>query len=245
METTRFWELVDLLGGVADDDTTPRLDAALADETEAEEFADLVEEAVHRLLERCAVPPSHAGDTAEWIAAAVVASGRTTYERTLAAGGLLSPDDWAWAEAENLLVAGLSDDEEGAGEADLTLQWCSSTVPPGVSTAFEADLDFGDDPAWGRVVTHDEAWEAALGLLDEDAEYLTRRESLGDIRLHIVVRDVEEMELSAWPEPESVEDVVLVVPAPLILAEDSRVDGYLEAVVTIVTSVQAQLGIAD
>lgn len=242
MEPTRFWALVDLLGGVADDDTTPRLDAALADEAEAEEFTDLVQEAVHRLLERCTVPPSHAGDTAEWVAAAVVASGRATYERTLAAGGLLRPDDWAWAEAENLLVAGLADEDARDG---LTLQWCSTTVPPGVSTAFDADRDLGDDPAHGLVATHDEAWETALDLLAEDAEYLSRRESLGDIRLHVVVRDVEEMELSAWPEPEAVEDVVLVVPAPLILAEDSRVDAYLEAVVTVVTSVQAQLGIAD
>ena len=46
VETTRFWELVDLLGGVADDRTVPRLESVLAEHDESEEFLELVEDKV-------------------------------------------------------------------------------------------------------------------------------------------------------------------------------------------------------
>ena len=246
MEDSRFWELVDLLGGIADDTSTPRLDAELREHDESVEFLDRVDELVAELLAACQVPPSHAGDTSEWLAAAVIAGGRSTYERTLAAGGILDPDDWAWAQAENLLVAGFfepgADTAAGIPDNGLTLQWKSREVPVGVETSWRPDDDTDDDPAWGQVPTSDAAWEAALGVLLDDDEFRNRRAALDGLRLHVVVRDVEEMEMSAWPDAEHVDDVVLVVPVSVILAEDSRVQAYLHAVVTMMTSVADGLG---
>ncbi|GAW50518.1 MULTISPECIES: hypothetical protein [unclassified Nocardioides] len=86
MDDTRFWQLVDLLGGTADERTVPVLEADLAASGDAEGFLDALQVTVDDLLARCPVPGSHEGDTAEWIAAAVVAAGRETYERTIAAG---------------------------------------------------------------------------------------------------------------------------------------------------------------
>lgn len=245
MDEARFWELVDLLGGTVDDTTTPRLAAELVENDEVDAFGDHVDVLVAQLLAACEVPLSHGGDGAEWIAAAVIARGRTTYERTLAAGGVLDPDEWAWDEAENLLVVGLSGepDDPGPFGDSLTLQWKSREVPVGVETVWDPDDDrHGDDPAHGLVPTSDEAWDAALGVLATDAEFQRRRAALEPLALHVVVRDVEELELSAWPEPDAVESVVLAVPVTLVLAEESRVEAYLDAVVTLMTAVQEALG---
>jgi hypothetical protein len=245
MDEARFWELVDLLGGTADDTTTPRLAAALVEQDEVDAFGEHVDVLVAQLLAACDVPASHDGDAAEWIAAAVIARGRATYEATLAAGGELDPDAWAWAEAEDLLVVGMTGEPEDAGPFDdgLTLQWKSLEVPVGVETVWDPDDDeHGDDPAYGLVPTSDEAWAAALGVLATDEEFQRRRAALEPLALHVVVRDVEELELSAWPEPDAVESVVLAVPVSLVLAEESRVEAYLDAVVTLMTAVQEALG---
>jgi hypothetical protein len=116
----------------------------------------------------------------------------------------------------------------------------------GVETVWDPDHDeHGDDPAFGLVPTADEAWEAALGVLMTDDEFQRRRAALEPIALHVVVRDVEELELSAWPDADAVESVVLAVPVSLVLAEESRVEAYLDAVVTIMTAVQEALGVQD
>ena len=94
----------------------------------------------------------------------------------------------------------------------------------------------GDDPAYGLVPTSDEAWDAALGVLATDEEFLRRRAALDPLALHVVVRDVDELELSAWPDPDAAESVVLTVPAAIVLAEESRVEAYLDAVVTLMTA---------
>ncbi len=246
METARFWELIALLDGTADDTSTARLDDALAGTDEAEPFTDHLDVLVAQLLAACDVPPSHEGDTAEWIACAVVASGQESYARTLAAGDLLDPDEWAWSEAEALLVVGEPADHAGpAGPGDdrLTLQWKSREVPVGVETVWDPASDrLDDDPSHGLVPTSDEAWDAALGVLMTDAEFQRRHAALDPIALHLVVRDVEELELSAWPTPESVTSVVLAVPVAMVLGEESRVEAYLDAVVTIMTAVQEALG---
>lgn len=236
MDDARFWELVDLLGGTADFASTRRLQAALeGDEVQA--FGDAVDVKVAQLLADCDVPDTLDGDTAEWVACAVVARGRDTYEATRAAGAELSPDDWAWDEAESLLLVG--EEQAAPGEAPVTLQWKSREVPVGVETVWDPDDDaHGDDPAYGLVPTSDGAWEAALGVLTTDAEFVRRRAELGGLDLHLVVRDVDELELSAWPDPDDAESVVLVVPAAMVLAEESRVEAYLDAVVTLVTAVQ-------
>lgn len=255
VQDERFWQLVDLLGGVADDASVPRLEAAL-EAGEAESFLDRVYELVAALLQQCSVPPSHAGDTEEWIAAAVVAAGRTTYESTLATGGLLDPEAWAWSEAEDLLVAGVpghADTQDGdamdddadlddvteqlGDELGLTFQWCSSEVPPDVDTSYDPENDRGDDPEHGQVWTDDDEWTRTLALLDGDAEFHRRRAVIAGIGLHVVVRDIDEATLTPWPSDEDVQDVVLTVPVEAVLAAPRREDAYVEAVVTLVSSV--------
>lgn len=265
MEEARFWALVDLLDGVADDASVARLASELRPD-EAEPFLDHVYARVGALLERCEVPASHAGDTAEWIAAAVVAAGRTTYERTLTAGGRLDPEAWAWGEAEALLVTGVGEndtDEEGEDGEDgegsyvdedddlaaalteklgLSLRWCSTDVAAGVVTNFDPAADTGDDPDQAAVWTLDDEWTTTLAVLDGDPEFHRRRTALSAVGLHLVVRDAEEATLMAWPNDEEVSDVVMVVPVEVVLTAPSRHDAYLEAVVTLVSAVGEALG---
>lgn len=245
MDEQDFWALVDLLDGVADDTTTPRLDAVLRESGRAEDFLANLADRVERLLDRCEVPVSHHGETAGWIAAAVVAAGRETYEQTLAAGAELDPDVWAWSEAENLLVAGVSPQE--VADVDLhdrlTLQWRTTTVPAGVVTHFEPDLDLGDDPGWGQSFLEDQQWDHALEILTGDELFAARLGALGDIMLHVVVRDTDEAVVSLWPRPEELEedeeleDAVLVVPTGTILAAASRTEAYVQAVQNLISSV--------
>ena len=81
MDEARFWRLVDVLGGTADDTSTARLAAELVEHDEVDAFGDHLDVLVAQLLAACDVPVTHDGDTAEWIAAAVIARGRDTYER--------------------------------------------------------------------------------------------------------------------------------------------------------------------
>lgn len=260
MDTDRFWELVDVLGGTADDVTLPRLEAELRG-GEAEPFLDEVYDLVAALLERCSLPATHAGDTGEWIAAAVVAAGRETYERTRAAGGPIDPTDWAWGEAEALLVAGVEEHDEDVHGADderaeefgadqlevklgLTFQWCATDPPDGVDTSFDPAADGGDDPGQPTVWSSDDEWTATLAVLDGDPEFHRRRTSLAAVGLHLVVRAVDEATLMAWPSDEDVRDVVLTVPVDVVMAAPTRHDAYVEAVVTLVTAVGEALGTA-
>ncbi len=116
----------------------------------------------------------------------------------------------------------------------------------GVTTEWRPDEDLpGEDPSFGLVPTSDAAWDTAVGLLLSDEEFLSRRAAMSGAGLHLVVRDVDEMELSGWPgpddEPGQISEIVLVVPVAMILAEDSRVQSYLQAVVTMVTAAQESL----
>ncbi|GEP37909.1 hypothetical protein NPS01_15720 [Nocardioides psychrotolerans] len=245
MSPERFWELVETLDGVADDTTTPALDRMLRDHGEGENFLDLVEEHVERILERCEVPASHQGDTAEWIAAAVIAAGRAEHDRVLLSGAALVPDDWAWAEAENLLVAGAAHDQDTplpGSLLGLTLEWKTTDLPADMESTFDPRLDrAGDDPRHGRTITHDPAWAEAVLRLDADPEFHRRRASIGDVGLHLKVREAEEMELTPWPSEDQVDDVVLSVPVAAFTAKD-RVDVYVRAVAELVLTVQETLG---
>jgi len=259
MDSGRFWELITLLGGRADDRSCRALEAALAP-GEADGLAEEVQRRVDELLDRRDVPASHAGDTAEWIAAAVVACGRERFERELARTGPLDPDDWEWEDAESLLVAGATEDDDPEVELDamsgedladglgLWLQWKSARLPDGVTTAWDPEpedaLDEADDPAYGRVPTTDPAWEDALATLAADAEFHRRRALIGGIGLHLLVRDVDEAELRPWPSESHVDDVVLTLPAAdARVGHDERVAYYVEAVVLVVTSTQENLGL--
>ncbi|HEY0950365.1 hypothetical protein [Nocardioides sp.] len=263
MDSGRFWELIALLGGRADERTCRTLEAALSP-AEGDDLGEEIQRRVDELLDRRSVPASHTGDTAEWIAAAVIAAGRERFERELTQSGPLDPDDWQWEDAESLLVAGFGDDDDPddgpeAGLDDVStealedglglwLQWKSGRLPAGVTTAWdpevEAALDAPDDPAFGRVPTTDPAWDDALATLAADPEFHRRRALIGDIGLHLLVRDVDGAELRPWPSETEVENVVLTVPAADARTEhDERVADYLEVVVFLVTSTQENLGL--
>lgn len=250
MTPERFWELVATLGGSAGDASTPALDLALRTTGEGDEFSDLVEHHVDRLLEQCDIPPSHHGDTSEWIAAAVIAEGRETYERTLAAGGLLNPDDWRWEEAENLLVVGFVDEEDEDEQPGLegqhlgvTLEWKTLDLPAEVTSFFDPSLDlFGDDPAGGYAVTADPAWAEAMLRIDADQEFHRRRATISDVGLHLKVRECDEVVLTPWPSDEQVDDVVMTLPREMFTDAEQRADLYVDAVVDLVLAVQERLG---
>lgn len=245
MSPDRFWELVETLGGVADDTTTPALDRVLHDHGEGEAFQDLVEEHVERLLERCQVPASHRGDTAEWIAAAVIAAGRAEHDRVLASGAPLVPDAWAWAEAENLLVVGMPHEVDSplpGTRIGITLEWKTLDLPVDIESTFDPVLDWaGDDPRHGHSVTLDPAWTEAVLRLEADPEFHRRRTSIAEVGLHLKVRDCEELELTPWPSEDEVDHVVLSVPIAGF-ADQDRTDVYVQVVAELVLSVQDALG---
>jgi hypothetical protein len=249
MTPERFWRLVDLLDGVADEESLPRLLAALAP-GEDETFADAVQEHVDRLLARREVPLAHACDSGEVVAAAVVAAGRAVYERELDLDDLLDPAQWRTHQAEALLLAGWDEpdpayprgsDTTWAEQLGVHLQWKSTQVPQEVLTAWGAEvaeLDdvVADDPGFGRIPTDDPHWHEALSRLAEDPEFHRRREAVASLELHVVVRDTDEATLSAYPDAEAAEHAVLVVPVAAMTAEADRVEAYVESVVTLLVS---------
>ncbi|TIC84065.1 hypothetical protein [Nocardioides sp. GY 10127] len=229
MTPEEFWSHVAGLGGVADDASVEALVERLTAE-EAEAFAERVESLVEELLRACDVPSSHTGDTAEWLAAAVVAAGRETYEATLAAGAPLDPDRWAWDEAEALLVVAPVEGEDEAfdlaGEPAVTFQWLHLTSPEDVETAYDENvaevtgaLGIGPDPAFGPVPASDPAFDRALARHQEWPA--------GSPRLHLAVLEgFEEPTPTLWPSVEEPEHVVLVVPPAMLLEAINRVEVY-------------------
>lgn len=232
MTPDRFWELVATLGGHVDDARAEALEDRLAAD-EGGPFGEAVQEHVDRLLQRCPVPPSHGGDAAEWMAAAVVAAGREIYERTLAAGTTLHPDAWDWEDAEALLVVGHDELDPGSAGEDghwqggtselpVTFQWRSLRVAPGVltvwdevSAAVQDELGTGVDPAWGRIPAVDPHFVEVVEAHARPAAAVER---------HVVVSDdVVEPTWQLFPEAGDPEHVVLSVPPdPLLAVEDRR-----------------------
>ncbi|KQQ43597.1 hypothetical protein [Nocardioides sp. Leaf307] len=256
----RFWSLVDLLGGRVDAAGVARLEEALlaADVEETLGFADELDALVSELVVRCTVVldpdaqrvevPDEVAEPAELVATAVVAAGRETHDRVLGAGQPLSSREWAWREAALLLEAGMGDERLDDLEGpDVLLQWRTTQVPDRVDTDWDADalggLDLGVDPTLGVVLARDPDLEEALLRLQADPEYQRRRALIDGIDLHLVVSEVAEPELTAWPTPEAVEHAVLEVPVGTFDLDGSpRTDTYLDLVVTLVVSVQEQLG---
>jgi hypothetical protein len=236
VDDDEFWDHIDRLGGVADTTSCRGLHAELVASGRGRAFGDAVDEHVSRLLERCNVPFSHQGDTAEWIAAAVIASGRSTYEKTLAAGKKLKPGDWAWDDAESLLVTGFVDDGSNAG-TDLpeatelaSLQWNAGQVPDGVTTSWEPFVDqiaqtMGelDHPNAGRSVCNDLEWIAAIEEADADTGILVWARN-ARLHLALVIREVDEGENRRYPD---YQQVMRIVPVSKILEAPSRRDAYL------------------
>ena len=216
MTPERFWQLVDTLDGVADDETCARLDALLRRTGEGPAFAGIVEDLVEPLVQGCRWPELFVGtDIASWVAAAVVASGKATYD-VVRAQGEVDPEQWRWDEAEALLVLGFEDPEADRGNgppADhgepvppvaVTLQWLSIPSPAGVRTPDDGDpdmvIDLGDHPRVGRVPVHDPDWVEAQRRLAADQSFVARRLRVGHVGLWLTVRPVPpEGELA--PEP--------------------------------------------
>lgn len=216
MTPERFWELVGSLEGVADDESCARLGALLRTTGEEAEFAEALDEVVDTLVAECRWPRDIRGsDTASWVAAAVVAGGRASYDAARSAG-VIDPDEWEWGEAEALLVVGPEptdehrasgpppDHGEAAPPVDITLQWFAVPSPPGVSTPSDRMttmpvIDFGDDPSWGRVPVHDPEWVEAQRRLSADPSFVERRRALEGLHLWLTVRP-------ATPEGEEAPD---------------------------------------
>ena len=235
MDEDEFWGFVARLDGIADQTSCRALHDVLVAQGRGQEFGDAVDDHVRRLLGACQVPYSHQGDTAEWIAAAVIASGRSTYDQTLAAGTKLRPDDWAWDDAEALLVAGFVDDGSESGPPPeptelASLQWNAEQVPDGVDTTWEPWLDgmslaMGelDHPSMGRSVCVDPEWNAAIAEAGSDTGILVWARNSG-LHLALVVRAVDQAENRRYPDSGQ---VMRIVPAAEALAAESRRDLYL------------------
>lgn len=240
MDDATYWQLIDLLGGVAEESTVTLLEQELAlrSAEDREEFLHRTQAFVDELLARCEVPPSHAGDTAEWIAAAVIARGRDTYEQTRQAGKPLVPGDWEWDDAEWLLVAGIDldavvpDSPEGIGNSGLVgLTWLASWAPEGLEQHVD-DLHL-DPYTYGFRPFPDPAWANAWEQLLTDEEVAPHLEFMAQWELRIAIIDGDDLELGIWPSPEQAELVQLMVPVALFRAEPSREEGYAKAVRTL------------
>ena len=59
---------------------------------------------------------------------------------------------------------------------------------------------------------------------------------MAGLELHVVVRDTDEATLSAFPDADAAEHVVLVVPVEAMTADPDRAEAYVEAVVTMLVS---------
>jgi len=251
MTPERFWELIDSLGGVADDASCERLDLQLQRSGEGDAFADEVEVHVADLLRHCTVPADMPEDSEEWLAAAVVAAGRDAYEATISAGGEIDAARWRWRDAEALLVTGWSSHAAAVDTTPrdhdpgfpVTLQWKVAAPPPGVYTSYGVD-DLGDDPAHGVVASSDPAWDQARRDLGADPALMEELAGLDWLDLHLVVRDgedVTEPELRPYPTPDAVRAVVLVVPQSLLADAGSRAEAYAEAVQAMVAGLAGRI----
>jgi hypothetical protein len=187
------------------------------------EFVDAVDDHVRRLLAACTLPEDLWGDSAEWLAAALIAAGRTTYEENVASGATIDPDAWNWDESEALLGTGFPHEGGDPSASDLleslvSLQWNAEQVPDGVSTTWEPFVDmFGaaDDPMLGRSVVTDPEWEQAMAQIGPDTGT--------SLHLALVVRDLPDAENLRWPEHNQ---VMRRLPVSDVLAATSRRDLY-------------------
>jgi len=233
VDEDEFWALVARLDGVADQTSCRALHDELVATGGGEAFGDAVDEHVERLLEACSLPELYQGDTAEWVAAAVLASGRATYEATLATGGELTVGQWEWQAAEALLVTGFVDPDDAPGDGSpgsalpASLQWNAGSLPDGVTTTWESWLDglaaaMGqlDHPSMGQTVSTDPEWDAAVAAA---GDALASARDTG-VHLALVVRDVNEAESRRYSE---LRHAMRIVPAAEVLAAPTRREVYL------------------
>lgn len=231
MDEREFWSLIDLLGGLADEQTVPRVAEAVAllPEPAQQGFADLVAAHVVRLLNACGPMGGYLSDADEWLAAAALASGRSSYEAALATGRL-APEDWDWGEAEALLVVGPASGDVLAGnqayvDTPIPLWWVAPELPLGVPQPDLWPDWFSGDPAFGHSYVEDPEWLRAWRLLASDREV---GRVLGQLPEPVWFR-VEETDRVHWWTWRSDSGSCLhlrCVPAALLLAASDRAEAY-------------------
>lgn len=204
MNSSRVWELLRHLDGVADEASVGRLGGTLAP-AEERELGDAVRDLVDGLLERCHVNHDHWGEVSEAVAAAVLARGQETYGRVHATGGVLDPDDWAWQEADALLALG----EPAEGTGPFVLQWLTEDLPDAVRSAWRTDHPpVDDDPSWGVVPASDPAWDDACETLLVDPGVAHARQSIGEahgtsydrVAVWLTLSDTTEPAITVWAD---------------------------------------------
>ncbi|MFF0445440.1 DUF4240 domain-containing protein [Streptomyces sp. NPDC004609] len=165
MTEDEFWSLIDLLGGVADQRTTPALAEALEREGKAriEEFADIVTEKLNQLerepLSGIPVRDTHdpseappvplAGDALSHLHYAVVAAGRSRFRQVQ--GNPEQVAAWAWDFSES---DGLAEAISMAYEVTTGQPWLGPLPGFGVAEPEDPTADMATDVLWLSLALH-------------------------------------------------------------------------------------------
>ncbi|UYM03702.1 DUF4240 domain-containing protein [Solicola gregarius] len=170
MRSAEFWDLIDVLGGTADEESVARLGERLGGlpARTVEAFGTALDERIDVLAESPAIPEElRYSETAEWFAAAIIAAGRPAYEKARRAHAPFDADDWGFEEAEDLLVVGENILEPVEIELDgVQVEWLSAQRPDEVGDPLDAidaadPLDAIDPPA--EVDALDADWDVGVG----------------------------------------------------------------------------------
>ena len=168
MRSEQFWELIGVLGGVADEESAARLGERLASlpPRTVESFGGALDERVGILSESLAIPEDlRYSEHAEWFAAAIIACGRPAYEKARRTREPFLADDWAYEQAEDLLVVSENILEPVQIDFDgVEVEWLSDQHPDDVEVVDGPVADEFDpvEPEWGVRVVEDPLIEAAL-----------------------------------------------------------------------------------
>lgn len=232
MRSEQFWELVGVLGGVADEESAARLGEKLATlpARTVESFGGALEERIGILAESPAIPEElRYSEYAEWFAAAIVAAGRPTYEKARRAHEPFAADDWAYGQAEDLLVVSENILEPVEIELDaVEVEWLSLRHPEDVEVADDPVADEFDplESDWGVRVVEDPLIDAALSDITESRTwrswFCTQVTRPGVVR--VAIDDDAEPGLSESGRPEAREYRYTVPAARLLDATDRRAE---------------------
>ncbi len=168
MRSEQFWELIGVLGGVADEESAARLGEKLASlpPRTVESFGGALDERIGILTESLAIPEElRYSEYAEWFAAAIIAAGRPAYEKARRAREPFTSDGWAYEQAEDLLVVSENILEPVEIELEaVEVEWLSVRHPEDVEVADDPVADDFDplESDWGVRVIEDPLIGAAL-----------------------------------------------------------------------------------
>lgn len=229
MRNEEFWNLIGVLGGVADEESVARLGeklAALPART-VEAFGSALDERIDVLAESPAIPEDlRYSENSEWFAAAIIAAGKPAYEKARRARAPFAADDWAFEEAEELLVVSENILEPVEIELDgVEVEWLSVQHPDDVEVSDDPAAD-AHDPEWGVPVLNDAQVGAALEDIAQartwQSWFCTQATRPGGVR--VVVEDGAEPGLEESGRPESREYRYAVPTQRLLDAADRRAE---------------------